>query len=140
MTSDPRGKWMRSVPIFAGLSDAAIERVLSVATEFDVAPGHVLVQPDEPGAGLFIIEEGSATVELKDRRITLGQGECIGELALLTDGATHTGRVYAATPLRAIAISRNDFDRLLDDEPMIARSLLKVLALRLAQTTRQGVQ
>jgi CRP-like cAMP-binding protein len=134
MTSDPRTKWLRSVPIFTGLSDSAIERILNVSTEFEVAPGHVLVQPHEPGAGLFIIKEGSATVELRDRRITLGPGECIGELALLDEGAVHTGRVYAATPMRGIAISRNDFDRLLDDEPSIARALLRVLALRLSRT------
>jgi CRP-like cAMP-binding protein len=135
MTSDPRAKWLRSVPIFAGLSDTAIERILDVATELEVARGHVLVQPDEPGAGLFIIEKGSATVELKNRRIEIGEGECFGELALLDAGAVHIGRVYAASPLRCIAIARNDFDRLLDEEPAIARSLLRVLARRLAQAT-----
>ena len=38
-------------------------------------------------------------------------------------------------PLRCIAISRDDFDRLLDEEPQIARSLLRVLARRLATAT-----
>lgn len=135
MTSDPRAKWLRSVPIFAGLSDAAIERIVDVATELEVARSHVLVQPDEPGAGLFIIEKGSAIVELKNGRVEIGEGECFGELALLDEGAVHIGRVYAASPLRCIAISRNDFDRLLDEEPAIARSLLRVLARRLAQAT-----
>lgn len=135
MTSDPRTERLRSVPIFSALSDSAIQRILDVSTEFEVPPGHVLVQPDQPGAGLFVIEEGTATVELPNRRFQLGDGECFGELALLDEEAIHTGRVSAATSLRCIAISRDDFDRLLDEEPGIARSLLSVLARRLATAT-----
>ena len=123
------------MPIFSDLSDSAIQRILDLSTEFEVGPGHVLVQPNQPGAGLFVIEQGTATVRLRNRRLQLTEGECFGELALLNEDAVHTGRVSAATPLRCIAISRDDFDRLLDEEPPIARSLLRVLARRLATAT-----
>jgi CRP-like cAMP-binding protein len=135
MTSDPRAERLRSVPVFSDLSDSAIHRILDLSTEFEVGPGHVLVQANQPGTGLFVIEQGAVTVELRHHRIQLAEGECFGELALLNEDAVHTGRVSAATPLRCIAISRDDFDRLLDEEPQIARSLLRVLARRLATAT-----
>ncbi|MGH2756218.1 MAG: Crp/Fnr family transcriptional regulator [Actinomycetota bacterium] len=123
---------LRAVPLFAGLNDEALAQILEHATDFEAAPGHVLVQPNQPGAGLFVIEEGSVTVELKDRKIELGEGEFFGELALLDESAVHGARVCAATPLRALAISRDRFDELLENEPSIAKSMLRVLARRLS--------
>lgn len=126
---------LRSVPLFAGLSDESLERILEHATEFEAAPGHVLVQPNQPGQGLFVIEEGSVTVELKDKKLELGEGEFFGELALLDESVRHTGRVCAATDLKALAINRDDFAELLENEPSIARSMLRVLAKRVAQSS-----
>ena len=132
---DQRRDRLRQIPLFAELSDAALERILACATEFEARHGHVLVQPDHPGAGLFVIEEGTATVELRDRKIELGPGEFFGELALLDERATHTGRVCASTELRCLAIARDDFDGLLQDEPKMAIAMLKALAHRLAIAT-----
>jgi CRP-like cAMP-binding protein len=124
---------LRSVPLFSGLSDSSLEQIIDHATEFEASPGHVLVQPNQPGAGLFVIEEGKVTVDLRDRELELGEGEFFGELAMLDDSITHTGRVCAATQLKALAISRDDFAELLESEPTIARSMLRVLAKRVAQ-------
>lgn len=120
------------MPLFAGLSDESLAQILDYATDFEAAPGHVLVQPNQPGAGLFVIEEGSVTVEIKGREIQLGEGEFFGEMALLDEGAVHVGRVCAATPLRCLAISRDRFDQLLAGEPSIAKAMLRTLAKRLA--------
>lgn len=123
---------LRRVPLFADLSDEALARVAACAHEFEAAPGHVLIAPNQSATGLFVIEEGSAVVEIKGRRIELGAGECFGEMALLDQGAVHSGRVSAASPLKGVAIRRDDFDALLESEPRISRSLLRVLARRLA--------
>lgn len=123
---------IRSVPLFAGVGEDSLANVLTLATEFEVAPGHILVRPGEPGSGLFIIEEGSARVELGDRDVELGEGDFFGDIALLTDAAVHVARVSASTPLRGLAIKRDDFDRMLHDEPRLAITMLRALAQRLA--------
>lgn len=127
---------LKAIPLFADLSDEALGAILEVATEFEAARGHVLVQPNQPGSGLFVIEEGSVEVELPHRRVELGPGEFFGELALLDEGATHIARVHALDRLRCLALGRDDFDRLLHSEPKIAISMLKVLARRLAAMSR----
>ena len=134
-TEEQRLENLRQIPLFAELSEAALHRILDHATEFEARHGHVLVQPDQPGSGLFVIEDGTATVELRDRKIELGPGEFFGELALLTDRATHTGRVCATTPLRCLAIARDDFEALLESEPKMAVTMLKQVANRLAIST-----
>ena len=55
---------LRAIPIFADLDDAALARIGAVVTEFEAPAGHVLTQPGQVGSGMFILEEGTVTVEL----------------------------------------------------------------------------
>lgn len=126
---------LRAVPLFAELPDEVLAHVARCATEFEAAEGHVLVQPSMAGTGLFIIEEGSVAVETHGKSIELGPGEFFGELALLDEGATHSARVRAATPLKCLAIGRSDFDDLLASEPRLAITMLKTVARRLAKSS-----
>jgi CRP-like cAMP-binding protein len=122
---------LRSLPLFAGLSEASLARVREVATAFEAPAGAVLVEVGQPGSGLFILEEGSVVVELPGGgEVELGPGEFVGEMALLTDDL-HSARVRTRAGVRCLAISRRDFAELLDDEPRIAVAMLPVLARRL---------
>jgi CRP-like cAMP-binding protein len=123
---------LRSIPLFAGVSDASLDRMLAAASECSVDPGHVLMERGHPGAGLFVIEEGTVTIDLGSREVELGPGEFFGELALLTESA-HTGRAKAKTEVTAFAISRTDFTELLENEPKMALAMLSALAERLAK-------
>lgn len=122
---------LRSIPIFAGLSDPSLERVAAAADELEFPAGHVLIQPNEPGTGMFVLEEGVVTVELHGRTLELGPGEFVGELSLLVPGALRSGRVRAATPVRCLAIGRPELEGLLESEPMLALAMLRALAARL---------
>jgi len=134
-TDGARAERLARCQMFAELDEAALRHVSELATEVTVPAGHVLVQPGHEGSGLFVIAEGTVTVELAGgKAITCEPGEFIGELSLLVDGLVHTGRVRAATPVTCLAISRADFDRLLDTYPQIAVSMLRALARRLAAT------
>jgi CRP-like cAMP-binding protein len=121
---------LRSVPLFAGLDDAALDRVATHVTEFRAPAGQVLIEIGQPGNGLFVLEEGTLVVDLPGgKEIDLAPGEFVGELSLLTD-RPHAARVRARTDVRCLAIARADFDTLLDEQPRIARAMLPVLAAR----------
>jgi CRP-like cAMP-binding protein len=124
---------LRRVDLFSTLDDDALRLVASLSTELDVPAGTVLTQPQQPGAGMFVIEEGRAVVELRGgKERELGPGDCFGELALLTPEGERTARVRAETDAHCFAIARDDFRDLLVREPRIAVALLSVLASRLA--------
>ncbi len=130
-----RSESLRAIPMFAALDDVALWHISELATDFALPAGHVLVQPGQEGAGLFIIVEGTANVELPGgSTVACEAGEFIGELSLLVDGLVHTTRVRAATPVRCLALARDDFGRLLETYPQIAVVMVKVLAHRLAAT------
>lgn len=124
---------LKSIPLFEGLSDASLKQVLDVAGEFDAGAGQVLVQPKTEGTGMFVIREGTVTVERGGKAIELGPGQFFGELALLTSTA-RTARVRAKTDVKCLAIRRDAFSDLLESEPAIAVAMLRVLARRLADT------
>lgn len=128
-------KSLRSLPLFEGLSDASLRKIAQLATEIEIPHGQILLQPNVPGTGMFIIEEGTVTIELPRRRLELGRGESIGELSLLID-IDHTARVRAQTDMKCLAINRDDFKRLLKEEPKMALALIEVLARRLADSSK----
>jgi CRP-like cAMP-binding protein len=128
---------LRMVPLFSECSDETLRKILAIATEFDAEKGHVLVERNQPGAGLFVVEEGQIQVQLPHRKIDLGSGEFVGELSLLVENNLHTARVCTLSPVRALAISRDDFVDLLHTDPHIALSMLRVIAQRLSDSLRE---
>jgi CRP-like cAMP-binding protein len=128
---------LREIPLFAELSEEALQRLSAIATEVEVPAGQVLIRPYDPGLGMFVVEEGKAVVELhQGREVELGPGEFFGELALLIPEGVRAARVRAETDLRCVAIGREDFAALLDEEPSIAVAMLPVLARRLSGELR----
>jgi len=124
---------LRTIPLFAHVDEGGLGRIAACSNEFEARAGHVLIEVGRPGAGLFLVEEGTLTVELPGGQQTeRGPGEFVGELALLTDAA-HTARVRAATDVRCLAISRRDFATLLEEHPRVALDMLPVLARRLVE-------
>ena len=121
---------LREIPLFAGLDDAALGRLREESAEIEAPAGHVLVQPREPGTGLYVVVDGTVAVEYRDTTIELGPGEFFGELSLLVEDASRSARVRAVTPVRCLAIGRTEFDELLDSEPSVALTMLRTLAAR----------
>ena len=136
MVDSERTSQLRGIPMFAALPDEVLEELAATASEFDAPAGQVLIQPSQAGSGLLILTSGRATVELGAQTLECGPGECIGELSLLIDDLVHVARVRAATDVRGFAISRKDFESLLDSDPRVALGLLHVLARRLVATDR----
>ena len=54
---------LRGVPLFQGMTDAAIDAIANLAQPASFAAGEALVQEGEPGESFLIITEGRATVE-----------------------------------------------------------------------------
>jgi CRP-like cAMP-binding protein len=121
---------LQAVPLFSELDVQAIDHLVAIATVIDVPKGSVLIERGAPGSGMFVILDGEAEVELRHRSVTLGPGEFVGELSLLTDHAARVARVRAASDVRCLAIGRPAFAELLNDHPAIALPMLSALARR----------
>src|SRR5919202_6861537 len=133
MTLKERADALARVPVFAGLSRASLERIARIAKDVELRAGQLLIEPRAKGSGMFVLLDGVVTVGSGGSRVReLGPGDIVGELALLTPGAVRTARVRAKTPVRCLAITRNDFRKILADEPRVAIQVLETVATRLA--------
>jgi CRP-like cAMP-binding protein len=123
---------LRQIPLFEDFSDEALERIAELGTEIEVPAGTVLAMADDPGSGMYIVEEGRVAVEGRGGfQSELGPGEFFGELTLLVPEAHRVARVRAATDVRCVAIRRDDFTQLIEAEPALAVAMLPTLARRL---------
>ena len=122
---------LRALPLFADVSDAGLQRLAGCVAELERDPGQVIALPGDPGSGMFVIREGTVSVELRgDESIELREGTFFGELALLTPEATRIGRVRAATRVRLLSIPREDALAIVESEPSVALAMLKEIARR----------
>jgi CRP-like cAMP-binding protein len=118
---------LRGVPLFASLSDDALETLVPAFNELSFAPGHVITREGAPGFGFFVIESGTAKVTVRgDERRTLGPGAYFGEIALLDPGP-RAATVTAETQLTGHTLSGLEFRPLVKEHPDLAWSLLQGL-------------
>jgi CRP-like cAMP-binding protein len=105
------------------MSPEDIRLLATVGIETAVAAGNVLIERGQPGAGLFVVLEGTVVVETTDGTVELGPDALIGERALLSADGLRTARVRALSDVRLLAVERVDFDRLCGDDPGLAGRL-----------------
>ncbi len=120
------------IPLFAHLTQESAQILASEAVA-DVPAGQTLAQAGDPGAGMFVVVEGSVVVERGDLHAEIGPGGFFGELSLLVPDSPRIARVRAVTDARILPVPRSTFDLLLETEPTFVRELLREVATRLVQ-------
>jgi|tagenome__1003787_1003787.scaffolds.fasta_scaffold20957203_3 CRP-like cAMP-binding protein len=120
------------IPLFAQISEQSAAIAVAGGVT-DVPSGQTLAKAGDPGAGMFVVLEGSVVVERGTLHIEIPRHGFFGELALLVPGSPRVARVRAKTDARILAVSRPTFEQLLDTEPSFVRALLQEVATRLVQ-------
>ena len=123
---------IRAIPLFADVSDVGVKRIAACAGEMSGAAGQVLALQGDPGSGMFVILDGTVSVELRGGAVELGPGDFFGELTLLAPGGTRIARVRASSSVRCLGVPREDAIALIESEPTVALTMLKEIARRFA--------
>jgi CRP-like cAMP-binding protein len=135
VTSADSTDLLRATPGFGDVGADVLARIVEASSELNVPAGQVLIRADDPGAGMFVLQEGAVLVEGHGRTIELTAGSVFGELSLLVPEARRVARVRATTPVRCLVIDRAAFEELLH-EPAFTRAMLQVVAQRLWDVMR----
>jgi CRP-like cAMP-binding protein len=124
---------LRRSAVFSGLDEEFLRSLAESMSEVTFAAGRVIIEPRAAGSGMFVIDEGTVTVQPRDASpVELGPGEIVGEFALLTADGTRTARVQAATDVRCLTLDRATLQQALEDEPKLAIALLQSAVERLS--------
>jgi predicted acylesterase/phospholipase RssA len=106
--------------------------------------GETLFRQDEPGACLYVVRNGRLRVihnyGTSEERILResGRGDCIGELALLSD-EIRSATVVAVRDSELFQVSKRDFHVLIKEHPDAALNLLRVITGRLDKRDRREI-
>ena len=137
-TGDAKLDLLRTVSLFADLGRKDLEEVGRLADTVDVPADKVLMREGQSGAEMFVIASGSVVVERNGREVArLGQGDVVGEGALLSEGP-RTATVTTAEPSTLFVLGHREFHTLLADSAEVRRCVFDEVArrLRTAETDR----
>ena len=132
MTFQTLPQTLARIDLFAGLPENVIADLVSAGATFTTPPGGTAVTQGSADAGLQVVLEGSAEVEVGGApRAAIEAGGYFGEISVI-DGQGRSATITAGDQgLKTFAISPVNFSRLLDEHPALARSLLRVLCARI---------
>jgi CRP-like cAMP-binding protein len=140
MTIEDDIAFLERVPTLAVLGRDAL-RILAIGADNRyVHGGEVLFSAgDEADAG-FLVQEGSFTLTLphpdNDKKLVVGRGTLLGELALLTETKRRT-TATAVEPSTVLRIPRNLFLKMLEGYPEAAWRLHEAMLARANQSTAE---
>jgi CRP-like cAMP-binding protein len=137
MDSNFNSAELQVFPLFTGLDDALLERLLHQHRNLTVPAAHQLVFEGDWGEGVFLIRSGLAKV----RHITLGGeevvvallgvGEMVGELAMLLGNGLRSADVVTLTPMEVVKLRWPPVQQEVERCPRFTLNLAQLEARRL---------
>ncbi|CAM4383414.1 cyclic nucleotide-binding domain-containing protein [Myxococcus xanthus] len=133
-------EYLKAIPLFGELSLVDMKDLYQLARPLQFAQGATVLEKGAPGSGLLVLLEGTVDVlagpEPGARLLnTLGPGAFIGEVSLILDGDT-SAQVCARTDVRALRVTRVDFQHYLDTHEAAALRILRLFTEKLAERVR----
>ena len=139
MTTEVVAQDLAAVPLFAALAPEQVQRLAQAATMHRLGAGEWLFHQGDPGDSLYVVTAGSLDIVAEQPSLsvvrTLGRGQCIGELAVLT-GEPRLFGARAHRDSELAQVSRDDVEALLLAEPTVGLALTRILGERLRWARR----
>ncbi|HEY3041023.1 MAG TPA: DUF1003 domain-containing protein [Pyrinomonadaceae bacterium] len=130
---------LRSVPLFASLTDAATTELRSLLRAENVSAGTRLFHKGDTGNAMYLIETGRVRISIIDedrKEITLAelaQGDFFGEMSII-DGRQRSADASVIEDGRLAVLARPDFLNFVRANPDVALGMLGALSDRLRRT------
>jgi CRP-like cAMP-binding protein len=134
---------LKSVELFSGLKQPALELIARIASEETHKRGDKIFRHGDPGEKLYLILEGKVRISREipgmgeEALAVLGPGQMFGEMALL-DESPRSADANVHDTCRLLAVPRDGFDDLLYLNKELAYevlwSIVRMLLRRLRET------
>lgn len=130
-------KALETSPLFHGVPEKLLAQNLSQSSLCSLKPGEVLLDYGQANNQIYVILSGRVNIQARktdtEPVAMLGEGECVGEMAVLGDEYA-SAYVVAATDCELLAINYDALWRLIDSSHAAARNMLSVLSKRVRLT------
>ena len=117
------------VPMFTDLDDAVQHEIAALLKPRLLLPGETLMQAGEIGDAMYFISTGAVRVKLDGQDVTLGSGDFVGEVALLSDLPRNADVVSDAYSDVLVLLTR-DFKTLMDSNATLRATIEEIAQAR----------
>jgi sigma-B regulation protein RsbU (phosphoserine phosphatase) len=134
------------VPLLASLPRSEIEYLARTLRQREFPDNALLFREGTTGDSFYILLDGQVDIlkamgtEAERQLGVRGPGSFIGEMSLFSRDGARTASVRARTPLRALEMTRADFDALLSRQPALAYDMVRVLSVRLLESEDRTIR
>ena len=131
---------LSKIPLFSALPVDELDHLQNMLQVKNLQPGEILFREGEPGEHFYIVTDGKLDillgVDTKEELLlnTIGTGEYLGEMSLIIPGGERTATARANRPSVLLAMSRDEFNALLKEYPVLSQAMVRVLSKRLDST------
>lgn len=131
---------LAALPVFGGLSPAALARLAALARPRHYDAGAFIVREDEPCVAMYVIRSGlirrlKTSAEGREQVLALlGPSEAFNEVPIF-DGGPNPASAQAVQPSDLYEFLREDVTALMASDPAVSIGLTRTLAVRLRQLT-----
>lgn len=121
---------LKRIPVFADLSEDALNKIAALAAEVSVPEGKELVREGDYSYDVLAIEEGTASVSRGGEVIAdLGPGDVIGEMGVL-ERSQRNATVVATSSMLLVTLTSWDIRKLRKSTPEVVEHLRSVVEAR----------
>lgn len=128
---------LKGSQLFRNFPGNDLAGIASLAEVVHLAPEEVVFQQGDVGDAFYMVVRGGIRIMRGTTELALlGPREGFGEMAIL-DQETRSATATAAEATTLLRIDRHSFDRLIEQNPSVARGIYRVLTQRLRNTLAQ---
>jgi CRP/FNR family transcriptional regulator len=141
MKGEDNIKILQEMPIFKELSTEEIRNILEYINEEKYYEGEIIFEENDSGDKLYIIKSGGVKIikiieEDKEKTLAIfSKGILFGEMAIL-DNSVRSATAKAIEDTQVFTITRENFEKLIEKNPLTAIKILKGLVRILSQRLR----
>jgi len=133
---DAAVQMMGTTMLWGGLGEEDRESIFTLCKERSFEAKDKIVKKGDKGTGFYLILDGSVEIKSDNNTLAkLGAGQFFGEMSLL-DGEPRSADVVALTDTRCLILNETELNEIIDNNPKIARAMLRELTRRLRATTK----
>jgi CRP/FNR family transcriptional regulator, cyclic AMP receptor protein len=131
---------LRRCALFAHVDDAGLAALAELTRRRRFRRNEVIFHQDDVGDSLHVVLSGAVKIVLPSQEgeeaiiASLRAGDSFGELAIL-DGSPRSATATALDATETLSLQRDQFLRLLADDPRLVSALLRALAAELRRLT-----
>ena len=121
------------VPLFTRLDAEKIAEIANLLEPQLVPPRFTIVRRGETADCMYFIVTGNVEVELDTQHLRLTSGDFFGEIAVIKQHP-RAATVVSLTECQLLILQARDLDRLLEDNPDMAKEFKKIVQERLLES------